>query len=56
LCGSEKGWRWNASDEQVTAIHEMWAARSSIAKIARITGRSGPTIYRVLNHLTQLPG
>ena len=52
--GSEKGWRWKVSDEQVTAIREMKAARTPIAKIARITGLSRPTIYRVLSHLTQV--
>ena len=51
--GSEKGWRWRVSDEQVAAIQEMKAARTPIAKIARITGLSRPTIYRVLSHLTQ---
>ena len=52
--GSEKGWRWKVSDEQVTAIKEMKAARTPIAKIARITGLSRPTIYRVLSQTTQL--
>jgi DNA invertase Pin-like site-specific DNA recombinase len=54
--GSEKGWRWNVSDEQVTAIREMKAARTPIAKIARITGLSRPTICRVLSQTTQLSG
>ena len=52
--GSEKGWRWRVTDEQVAAIKEMKAARTPIAKIARITGLSRPTIYRVLSHLTQV--
>ena len=51
--GSEKGWRWRVTDEQVTAIQEMHAARAPIANFARITGLSRPTIYRVLSHLTQ---
>jgi len=51
--GSEKGCRWRVTDEQVAAIQEMKAARTPIAKIARITGLSRPTIYRVLSHLTQ---
>jgi DNA invertase Pin-like site-specific DNA recombinase len=46
--GSSKGWRWKVSDDQVTAIHEMRAASRSIAHIARVTGLSRPTIYRVL--------
>ena len=54
--GSEKGWRWKVSDEQVTAIKEMKAARTPIAKIARITGLSRPTIYRVLSQITQVAG
>jgi len=52
--GSAKGWRWRVSDELVNAIQEMKAARTPIAKIARITGLSRPTIYRVLSHLTQV--
>ena len=44
--GSEKGWRWRVTDEQVTAIQEMKAVRTPIAKIARITGLSRPTIYQ----------
>ena len=51
--GSQKGWRWRVTDEQVTAIQEMKTARTPIAKIARITGLSRQTIYRVLSHLTQ---
>ena len=52
--GSEKGWRWKVSDEQVTAIREMKAGRVPIAKIARITGLSRPTIYRVLSQVIRL--
>jgi DNA-binding phage protein len=37
---------------QVAAIQEMSAAGTPIAKIARITGLSRPTIYRVLSQLT----
>ena len=54
--GSDKGWRWKVSDEQVTAIQEMRAARTPIAKIARITGLSRPTIYRVLSQLARVKG
>lgn len=53
--GSEKGWRWKVSDEQVTAIREMKAARTPVAKIARITGLSRPTIYRVLSQAADTP-
>lgn len=54
--GSEKGWRWRVTDEQVAAIKEMKASRTPIAKIARITGLSRPTIYRVLSQETRLEG
>ena len=49
--GSEKGWRWRVTDDQVTAIHEMRAAGKPIAQIARVTGLSRPTIYRVLREV-----
>jgi DNA invertase Pin-like site-specific DNA recombinase len=54
--GPENGWRWKVSDEQLTAIREMREARTPIARIARITGLSRPTIYRVLSRVTRLPG
>ena len=46
--GSKKGWRWRVSDEQVVAIREMRAVGRKIVHIARVTGLSRPTIYRVL--------
>ncbi len=46
--GSKKGWRWKVSDDQVTAIHEMRAAGKKVTHIARVTGLSRPTVYRVL--------
>jgi DNA invertase Pin-like site-specific DNA recombinase len=46
--GSKKGWRWKVSDDQLSAIHEMRGAGKPIAQIARVTGLSRPTIYRVL--------
>ncbi len=46
--GSKKGWRWRVSDEQVVAIHEMKSAGRKIVHIAKVTGLSRPTIYRVL--------
>lgn len=49
--GSEKGWRWKVTDDQVNAIHEMKAAGKPIAQIARVTGLSRPTIYRVLREV-----
>ena len=52
--GSKKGWRWRVTDEQVAAIRDMKAARTPIAKIARIAGLSRSTIYRLLSHLTQV--
>lgn len=49
--GSEKGWRWKVTDDQVNAIHEMKQAGRKITEIARITGLSRPTIYRVLREV-----
>ncbi len=49
--GSEKGWRWKVTDDQVNAIHEMKAGGKPIAQIARVTGLSRPTIYRVLREV-----
>lgn len=49
--GSEKGWRWKVTDDQVAAIHEMKAAGKPIAQIARVTGLSRPTVYRVLREV-----
>lgn len=46
--GSEEGWRWKVSDDQLTAIKEMRASGKPVAQIARITGLSRPTVYRVL--------
>ena len=46
--GSKKGWRWKVGDDQVIAIKEMKAAEKKIAHIARVTGLSRPTVYRVL--------
>jgi DNA invertase Pin-like site-specific DNA recombinase len=46
--GSKPGWRWKVSDEQMAAIHEMKAAGRKVAHIAKVTGLSRPTIYRVL--------
>lgn len=49
--GSEKGWRWKVSDDQVAAIHEVKSAGKPIAQIARVTGLARPTIYRVLREV-----
>jgi len=46
--GSEEGWRWKVSDDQLAAINEMRSAGKPVAQIARITGLSRPTVYRVL--------
>jgi DNA invertase Pin-like site-specific DNA recombinase len=50
--GSEKGWRWKVTDDQVNAIHEMKSAGRKITQIASVTGLSRPTIYRVLKEAT----
>ena len=47
--GSKKGWRWKVSDEQLAAILEMHRAGKPITQIARITGLSRPSVYRVLS-------
>jgi DNA invertase Pin-like site-specific DNA recombinase len=47
--GSVRGWRWKVSDDQVAAIREMKAAQKPVAQIARVTGLSRPTVYRVLS-------
>jgi DNA invertase Pin-like site-specific DNA recombinase len=46
--GSKKGGRWKVTDDQLAAIREMQAA-GKISQIARVTGLSRPTIYRVLD-------
>ena len=50
--GSDKGWRWKVTDDQVNAIHEMKSAGRKITQIASVTGLSRPTIYRVLREAT----
>ena len=49
--GSVAGWRWRVSDAQQAAIVEMHAAGKPITQIARITGLSRPSVYRVLKQL-----
>ncbi|PQO27600.1 hypothetical protein C5Y96_18915 [Blastopirellula marina] len=49
--GSRKGWRWKVTDDQVNAIHELQSGGKPIAQIARVTGLSRPTIYRVLKEV-----
>ena len=46
--GSEKGWHWKVTEDQIVAIHEMKMAGKPVAQIARVTGLSRPTVYRVL--------
>lgn len=46
--GSEKGWHWRVSEDQLAAINEMRSLGKPVAQIARITGLSRPTVYRVL--------
>ena len=52
--GSGKGWRWRVTDDQVNAIHEMRTGGKPIAQIARVTGLSRPTIYRVLREVSPI--
>jgi DNA invertase Pin-like site-specific DNA recombinase len=46
--GSQKGRRITVTDEQVKAIRRMKSEGEKIAAIARATGVSRPTVYRVL--------
>ena len=48
--GSEKGRRIKVSDEQVAVICKMNAEGSSKTVIAKATGLSRPTIYRILQN------
>ena len=52
--GSDKGWRWRVTDDQVNAIHEMRTGGKPIAQIAQVTGLSRPTIYRVLREVSPI--
>lgn len=54
--GSTAGWRWKVTDDQVVAIKEMRAAGKSVAAIARVTGLSRPTVYRVMDGETVATG
>jgi len=45
---SKKGWRWKVSAEQQAAILEMGRVGKPVTQIARITGLSRPSVYRVL--------
>jgi DNA invertase Pin-like site-specific DNA recombinase len=54
--GSKKGWRWRVSDDQVAAIHDMRGRGKRITHIARVTGLSRPTIYRVLREVQPIAG
>src|SRR6516162_4680767 len=48
--GSKKGWRWKITDEQQAAILEMHGAGKPVTQIARITGLSRPSVYRVIKN------
>jgi DNA invertase Pin-like site-specific DNA recombinase len=52
--GSKKGWRWKVTDEQLAAILDMHEAGKPITQIARITGLSRPSVYRVLKQADSL--
>ena len=51
--GSKPGWRYKVSDDQVAAILEMVANGEKITKVARITGLSRQTVYRILRNRIQ---
>jgi DNA invertase Pin-like site-specific DNA recombinase len=46
--GSKPGWHWKVTDDQMTAVVEMKEAGKPITQIARVTGLSRPTVYRLL--------
>ena len=48
--GSKKVWRWKVTDDQATAVIDMKEAGKKIAQIARATGLSRPTVYRLLQN------
>jgi DNA invertase Pin-like site-specific DNA recombinase len=51
--GSKAGRRLKVTDDQVRAILKMVAEGEKLARIARITGLSRPTIYRVLRNASR---
>ena len=53
--GSEKGRRLKVSEEQLGVIRRMQAERAKVAAIARATGLSRPTIYRLLQDMPDHP-
>ena len=46
--GSKKGWRWKVTEDQASAVIEMKQSGKKITQIARVTGLSRPTVYRLL--------
>lgn len=50
--GSKKGRRVKVNDEQIAVVRRMNAEGKKIAAIARATGLSRPTVYRLLQELT----
>ncbi|MHC4797672.1 MAG: recombinase family protein [Planctomycetota bacterium] len=48
--GSKPGWYAKVTPDQIKAILKMIKAGEKIAKVARITGLSRPTIYRILRN------
>ena len=50
LGASKPGRFFKVTPDQIQAIRTMASAGQKIARIARITGLSRPTVYRVLEH------
>ena len=48
--GSKPGWYYRVKPDQEKAIIEMVERGDAIAKVARVTGLSRPTVYRVLRN------
>lgn len=50
--GSKKGWRYGISDEQVATIQRLKREGEKISRIARATGVSRSSVYRILEPKT----
>lgn len=51
--GSNPGWRYKVTDDQVDAILKMVGNGEKITKVSQITGLSRQTVYRVLKNQTE---
>lgn len=49
--GSKPGWHWKVTHEQIKAIRRMDHDDETVVAMARATGLSRPTVYRVLEQV-----